>query len=525
MTQFRGRLPFDRASEKLKDAFLNIKSKGLYTKLKIRSKDGVRDSKEWLYTYKIQIASTVGAAALIAGLVYAGNAYVKANMNDVYEVYIGDTLIGEVSSPDVVERALAAEVSEMEKQHPEVQWEIERESVRIEKQSVFKGEGEDPETASALRSALEAKAVGVEVIVNGEAVAVVKDEATANRILERVKATFAATDAPAGLTVLSAEPVEARDDDVIAEGKPELISSRIVEPVDLLKREIQPNDVMDEQAVIDMLIQGDTKPTQYIVQEGDTPSGIAEKLGVPIELIYSKNQDNVDLIERDLIRPGDVLDLTMLQPGVTIESVEKVTDTIAVQYETIYEEDASMRKGETKTVREGKKGVKKVTYQLTKVNGLLMEEQVIDEAILEEPVAAVVKRGTKVVLGEGTGKFSWPVASASVSSGYGSRWGRKHKGIDLTSSNKSILAADNGKVSETGKASDYGNYIIIDHKNGYETLYAHLSKISVKEGDIVEKGDKIGVMGSTGRSTGVHLHFEVIVNGVAKNPMSYLRKK
>jgi murein DD-endopeptidase MepM/ murein hydrolase activator NlpD len=433
-------------------------------------------------------------------------------------------LIGEVSSPDVIERALAAELTEMEKQHPEVQWELDRESVRIEKQTIFKGEGEDPETASALRSALEPKAVGVEVIVNGEAVAVVKDEATANRILERVKATFASTDAPAGLTVLSAEPVQERDDDVIAESAPELLSARIVEPVDYLKREIQPNDVMDEQAVVEMLVKGDTKPTQYVVQEGDTPSGIAEKLGVPLSLIYAKNQDNKDLIEREMIWPGDVLDLTMLQPGVTVESVEKVTETISVQYETVYEEDASMRKGETKTIREGVKGVKKVTYHLTKVNGLLMEEQVIDEAILEEPIAAVVKRGTKVVLGEGSGKFSWPVLSASVSSGYGSRWGRKHKGIDLTSSNKSILAADNGKVIYVGKKSDYGNMIIIDHKNGYETLYGHLSKISVKEGDIVEKGDKIGVMGSTGRSTGVHLHFEVIVNGVEKNPMSYLRK-
>jgi len=524
MTQFRGRFPFHRASEKLKDAMLNFKSKGLTTKLKFRSKDGVRDSKEWLYTYRIHLASTVGTVALIATLGYAGNAYVRANMNDVYEVYVGDRLIGEVTSPDVVERALEAELEEMEKLHPEVQWELERDGIRIEKQSIFKGEAEDPETTSALRSALEAKAVGVEVIVNGEAVAIVKDEATANRILERVKARFAATTAPEGLTVLSAE-TEERDDDVIAEGKPELLSSRIVEPVDLLKREVQPNDVMDEQAVVDMLIQGDTKPTQYIVQEGDTPWDIAEKLGVPIELIYTKNQDNKDLIERDLIRPGDVLDLTMLQPGVTVESVEKVTETIAVQYETIYEEDATMRKGETKTVREGEKGVKKVTYQLTKVNGLLMNEQVTDEVIIEEPIAAVVKRGTKVVLGEGTGRFIWPVVSASVSSGYGSRWGRQHKGIDLISSNKSILAADNGKVVFAGKKSDYGNMIIIDHKNGYETLYAHLSKISVKEGDIVEKGDKIGVMGNTGRSTGVHLHFEVIVNGVEKNPMSYLRKK
>ena len=144
--------------------------------------------------------------------------------------------------------------------------------------------------------------------------------------------------------------------------------------------------------------------------------------------------------------------------------------------------------------------------------------------MLEEPVPAVVKRGTKVIRGEGSGKFIWPVVSAKVSSGYGKRWGRQHKGIDLTSSKKTVLAADHGKVVLAGKNGDYGNTVIIDHNNGYKTLYAHLSKIDVKKGDIVEKGDKIGVMGNTGRSTGVHLHFEVIVNGVNKNPMSYLRK-
>ncbi|HZG57302.1 peptidoglycan DD-metalloendopeptidase family protein [Paenibacillus sp.] len=524
MTQFRGRLPFERASEKLKDALLNFKSKGLYTKLKWRTKDGYRDTKQWLYTYKIHVAGTVGAAVFVVSLAYAGNAYVSANMQDVYEVYVDDTRIGEVSSPDVVKWAIVEELEEMQRLHPEVSWEVDADGVRLEKETVFKGEAEDPETAEALKAAIEAKAVGVEVVVNGKAVAVVKDEATANRILERVKETFSSVEAPDGLTVLSAEPVSSRDDDVIAEGTPELLSTRIVEPVELLKREIQPNDVMDEQEVLDMLIQGDTKPTQYIVQEGDTPGGIAQKLGVPIELIYSKNQDNKDLVERDLIRPGDVLDLTMLQPAVTIESVERVTETIAVQYETIYEEDASMRKGQSKTIREGRKGVKEITYVLTKVNGLLMDEKVTDEVIVEEPIPAVVKRGTKVVLGEGTGKFVWPVASANVSSNYGKRWGRQHKGIDITSKNKTIMASDTGKVTFAGWKSDYGNVVIIDHKNGYETLYAHLSKISVKKGDIVEKGDKIGVMGSTGRSTGVHLHFEIIVNGVEKNPRSYLSK-
>ncbi|MCI3924761.1 peptidoglycan DD-metalloendopeptidase family protein [Paenibacillus sp. TRM 82003] len=525
MTQFRDKLPFERASEKLKDAMLNFKSKGLYTKLSIRTRDSLRDTKQWIYTYKIHIAGSVGAVALASGMIYAGNVYVQANMNDVYEVYVDNTLVGEVSSPEVVERLIEQKLEEVSESNPKVQWEIERDGVRIEKETVFMGEGEDAQTAQALEPMLEAKAVGVEVIVNGKAVAIVKDEATANRILERVKETFVrAEDAPAGLTILSAAPVAERDDDVISETEPELQSVRIIEPVDLLTREIRPNDVMDEQAVIDMLVTGDVKPTKYIVQEGDTPGHIADKLGVPIDVLYAKNRDNADLINKDLIRVGDELDVTMLQPAVTIEAVEKVKETISVQYETEYEEDETMRKGQTKTIRAGKNGVKEVTFLLTKVNGLLMDEQIAEEVVLEEPVPAIVRRGTKVVLGEGTGKFSWPVLSYQVTSGFGSRWGRQHKGIDIISKKKSILAADTGKVIFAGKKGDYGNAVIIDHQNGYETLYGHLSKISVKKGDVVEKGDTLGVMGSTGRSTGVHLHFEIIVNGTEKNPMSYLRK-
>ncbi|MMZ59040.1 Murein hydrolase activator NlpD precursor [compost metagenome] len=109
-----------------------------------------------------------------------------------------------------------------------------------------------------------------------------------------------------------------------------------------------------------------------------------------------------------------------------------------------------------------------------------------------------------------------------LSSSYGERWGRTHKGIDLVSSDRSILAADEGVVVFTGTKSGYGNCIIIDHKNGYETLYGHLSKISVKEGQVVEKGTEIGVMGNTGRSTGTHLHFEIHKDGSVQNPMKYL---
>jgi murein DD-endopeptidase MepM/ murein hydrolase activator NlpD len=106
----------------------------------------------------------------------------------------------------------------------------------------------------------------------------------------------------------------------------------------------------------------------------------------------------------------------------------------------------------------------------------------------------------------------------------GYRWSRLHKGIDIARpSNRTIKAADNGIVVSAGwDSGGYGNKIIIDHQNGYRTVYAHLASISVSVGQTVQEGSKIGVMGSTGDSTGVHLHFEVYKNGRLENPLSHL---
>ena len=105
----------------------------------------------------------------------------------------------------------------------------------------------------------------------------------------------------------------------------------------------------------------------------------------------------------------------------------------------------------------------------------------------------------------------------------GPRWGRNHDGIDIARpSNRTIKASDNGRVTFTGWDGTYGQKVVINHSNGYETVYAHLASITVSVGDVVEQGQQIGVMGSTGRSTGVHLHFEVRNNGSLVNPMSVL---
>jgi murein DD-endopeptidase MepM/ murein hydrolase activator NlpD len=115
-----------------------------------------------------------------------------------------------------------------------------------------------------------------------------------------------------------------------------------------------------------------------------------------------------------------------------------------------------------------------------------------------------------------------PVAFAYISSPFGKRWWRQHQGIDLAAPhNASIYAASSGTVVYSGWESGYGKSVVIDHGNGIKTRYAHCSKLLVRVGSVVKKGALIAKVGSTGHSTGPHLHFEVIVNGVRKNPAWY----
>ena len=130
----------------------------------------------------------------------------------------------------------------------------------------------------------------------------------------------------------------------------------------------------------------------------------------------------------------------------------------------------------------------------------------------------------------GTGSLRWPVPSCtSISSGFGSRWGTTHKGIDIPASyGSAIVAADSGTVIQAGYGisgsgyGGYGNVVAIDHGNGIITLYAHMSSVATSAGATVAKGQTIGYVGSTGNSTGNHCHFEVRVNGTAVDPLGYV---
>ena len=208
---------------------------------------------------------------------------------------------------------------------------------------------------------------------------------------------------------------------------------------------------------------------------------------------------------------------------------------IKISHDTKYEEDNTKSSSYSKTKTKGKDGKAEVTMRTTFVDGVQVDAVETKREVIKKAVDEVIVKGTiedsynsysSDASSYSIGSFMWPVPYTSrVSSYYGWRWGRLHEGIDIADSGvygKAIVASDGGVVTFAGDKGDgYGYYAIVDHGNGYETVYAHCSSLAVSNGQYVSQGDVIGYVGSTGYSTGPHLHFEIRENGVKLNPMNF----
>jgi Peptidase family M23 len=139
--------------------------------------------------------------------------------------------------------------------------------------------------------------------------------------------------------------------------------------------------------------------------------------------------------------------------------------------------------------------------------------------LAENPLNSLVSR-------MGSHSLLWPMRGGTVSSRFGMRWGRMHEGTDIAAPyGTSILAAADGKVIFSGWQGGYGNLIILDHGSGVKTKYGHCSQRLVAVGEHVHQGDILGKVGSTGHSTGPHLHYEVLREGLASNPEAFTRRR
>jgi len=211
-------------------------------------------------------------------------------------------------------------------------------------------------------------------------------------------------------------------------------------------------------------------------------------------------------------------------PRLTVTSRENATYTENINYGTKYVENASMYADETEVISNGIYGINRIVAEVVRKNGEETNRIIISTTKVSDPVDAVVYRGTKPIPpSDGTGTFIIPTSNYTISSRFGMRWGRMHNGVDFAASTGTkIYASDGGTVTYAGWKNSYGYVVMIDHGGLYESVYAHCSKLLVSAGDEVYQGKSIALVGSTGNSTGPHLHFEIHYKGVPYNPLNYL---
>ncbi len=272
------------------------------------------------------------------------------------------------------------------------------------------------------------------------------------------------------------------------------------------------------EGALDVLSGNSKEIGTYKVKADDTLWDIAEKYDTTVEHLLAMN-DSIS----DNIKEGMEIKVEETVPLLSVRSVQTVSLTEDVPYTVEKIKDDSIYEGRTVVSRAGKNGSAKVLAKVTKINGVQVGKDVLESETVTEPISQVEKIGTKKrPPTTGSGTFIKPTYG-TLTSRYGTRWNRQHKGIDIGGSyNSPIKAADGGVVTYAGWMSGYGNYVVINHENGYQTAYGHCASLSVSVGDRVAKGDVIAKMGNTGRSTGTHLHFEVRKNGQYVNPLQYV---
>ncbi len=240
------------------------------------------------------------------------------------------------------------------------------------------------------------------------------------------------------------------------------------------------------------------KNTIHTVHEGETLSTIAEQYHIDVDTLQGANPNL-----NDDIHPGDQLIILpqkgLLHTAGSGDTLWGIANVYQVEVAAIMaangktEEDLSL--GEVLFIPGGKKPRE--------------TERALARA--ESPVS----RGS-------SSRFTWPT-EGELTSGFAQRWGRHHDGIDLANDiGTPVRAARAGRVSYSGWSSGYGRVVMIEHDQGYTTVYGHLNESYVTEGQYVKAGQSIAAMGNTGNSTGPHLHFEVRKNGTPINPYNVL---
>ena len=262
----------------------------------------------------------------------------------------------------------------------------------------------------------------------------------------------------------------------------------------------------------------------YKVQAGDTLWAIAQKNDLTFKELCALNTNfkGAPLTETSNIQEGDELIVTKEEAMLEVRITKIEVKQEEIPYTTETTNSNELTKGTTKVTQEGENGLRNVTLQnVYDTNGTLLEQTVLSTEIVKEAVPKKVTVGTKKVTSStkyitGSGKFIWPVPNYK----YCSRWySSGHKGVDICApAGTPIYATASGTVTKAGynkagAGTGYGYSVVVNHGGGYTSVYAHCLSLAVHAGQSIKQGQLIGYVGSTGRSSGNHCHFEIRLNG------------
>lgn len=296
---------------------------------------------------------------------------------------------------------------------------------------------------------------------------------------------------------------------------------RFADEVEVAECYVSSSQLSDFQEAVKAITEDKIKEQIYEVQPGDTLSQIAVNNDTTIEDLVAINEGLAG--NNPTIRIGDELRVTVPEPELSFVRVQEEYYEENFEAPIQYVDNDDWYTTKEETLQDPIAGFHKVVADITYRNDQEENRVVKAETIVAEATPKIVEKGTKQ-----PPTFIRPISGGRTSSPFGKRAAPKkgastyHKGIDWAIPvGTAVMASSSGVVSRAGWGSGYGNVVYIDHPDGRQTRYGHLSKVLVSVGQKVNGGEKIALTGNTGRSTGPHIHFELLINGEAVNPLNY----
>lgn len=295
------------------------------------------------------------------------------------------------------------------------------------------------------------------------------------------------------------------------------------EEVEIAEAYLPENLLIPLEEAINLVVMEQETPSIYEVAAGDTLSEIAIRVNIPMDTIVEMN-DSLESVNSTL-QIGQQLLITVPEPELSVTRTEQLYYDEIYDAEIQYIDNDNWYTTDTVVRQQPSAGFRKVVVNVSYLNDKEVGRVILKEEVVQDAVPKVIERGTKI-----PPNFIKPIYGGRITSYFGYRdrpnvagATSNHQAVDwATAMGTPVMASCGGTVVKAGWVGSYGYAIYIEHEGGRQTRYAHLSKIQVTVGQKVKQGERIALSGSTGASTGPHVHFEIRINGTPVDPLKYV---